>query len=736
MRSTTWLLTLLFIVAGCDERTRPRDGTPMNDGGAPMSDGGGPETDGGGPGTDGGGPMNDGGGPETDGGGPMTGDGGPITDDGGPMTDAGRTTSCMTPGARRCGAANAVELCNAAGMWEFEESCPFSCSMGMCEASVTCMPGQSRCTGNVAEICNATGSAFLYLATCPVGCAAGLCTGTCNPGERRCNGNAVEECAMDGSGFASVETCTLACDAPTRTCVLNGLEIAMDATLEGDVVVDGAFILRSGATLRSQTGDLTIRADSITVELGATIVADATSTSPRGSRGRSSTSSCAVSGGGGGTVPPESGTTTDAVIGQGGAGSDGGRWTRSPDAQGGNGGNGGGTVRLLASGRITIAGEVRADGESGTVALGRQAGGGGGGSGGGILVVAPTLDVTGTLSAQGGAGGGGTTTCNPSNGRAGAEGFVKTFSDSEGMVMGTINARHVRGIRPPLTITSSTHPDPGLIYNDDFDTVALTWSQPFAVQGYFWSMTTGRTDVPTSATGTFAPAELTSVDRDDLRTGSNFFHIVPIDAMSLPGTIQNYFEIQVNSQPPTAESTSHTREDTWYPNRNPFFSWTLPNPRANHRGYYYVLDQYGDTVPDESDIWLDISQEQILLANVPPGVHMFHVISVDQQGYRTRAASHVRVNVGPDPGSGTVFGRVRAVGGMDLRGAAVTINRGLLRATNPDARTLANGAYNMMDIPAGAWEVTASAEGYRDQTQMVTVGASGMVAADFSLMPE
>ena len=52
---------------------------------------------------------------------------------------------------------------------------------------IPCTPGTYRCgTSNAVEICNSSGTAWLYSATCTVSCTAGLCTGACTPGAKRC----------------------------------------------------------------------------------------------------------------------------------------------------------------------------------------------------------------------------------------------------------------------------------------------------------------------------------------------------------------------------------------------------------------------------------------------------------------------------------------------------------------------------------------------------------------------
>src|SRR5207249_3776190 len=92
-----------------------------------------------------------------------------------------------TDGTKRCSAQGNVEQC---GMGTFSQiaSCAFGCSMGACTTMVTCNPGEQRCNGNAVEVCNSTGSAFLFSTTCPNGCSGGLCQGTCTENDLRCNG--------------------------------------------------------------------------------------------------------------------------------------------------------------------------------------------------------------------------------------------------------------------------------------------------------------------------------------------------------------------------------------------------------------------------------------------------------------------------------------------------------------------------------------------------------------------
>ena len=154
---------------------------------------------------------------------------------------------------------------------------------------------------------------------------------------------------------------------------------------------------------------------------------------------------------------------------------------------------------------------------------------------------------------------------------------------------------------------------------------------------------------------------------------------------------------------PAASSTSHTSATTWYDNANPYFAWTNPNSfaDASFRRVHYVLDHFGDTIPTKADTALPITQKQLLVSNLANGIWVFHVITEDQSGNLTKKASHVVVRVGPDPGTGTVFGSVFDENNHPVTGAIVRVNRGLFQGT-----TNSSGTYSLSGVAAGAWEIS------------------------------
>ncbi|MEZ4337554.1 MAG: carboxypeptidase-like regulatory domain-containing protein [Sandaracinaceae bacterium] len=693
-------LALCAALAGCDSGTDPMMGTDAGggaDGGVALEDGA---------------VDSDGATPETDG--------------GGMGTDASMPMPCMES-ATRCGGAG-VEQCTG-GDWVEVEACPIGCVDGACSDEIMCTPGERRCAGDVGEICNSSGSAFLYGEGCGAAteCVDGLCTGACAPGALRCNGLTAEACAADGSGYEVAEACTTAC--VRGRCALERLDVTSDMDLDGEIIVAGPVNVFPGITLRSPSGNLTIRAERITIDEGASIIASPTGDSPAGRGGAGDrcygggiTSEGGGAGGGYGTAGTRGairgytcgggggrvwGSDTDVVVE---AGSPGGDAAFGSPA----GGRGGGVVRLYAA-EITVSGSVRADGQAGS---GTYTSASGGGSGGGVLLAGDRIAVAGTVSAAGGGAGSG----------AGGLGRVKILYGSMLDLTGTVTGQTSQSLLPPLEIGSVTHPDPELFYNDGFDHAVFSWNAPFAGrQGYFWLFDATASHVP-PASAPFVDAEAVAVPFDTFAEGDNWLHLVPVDAASNIGTVESAFRVRINTTPPPLSSSSHPSPTEWTANPNVLFEWTMPHGDASYRGVHYVLDHRGDTVPTAADTFLPVSQLQILRTGLEDGVWVFHVVSVDTRGRLTRNAAHYQVRLGADPGVGEVLGSVSGPGGP-VAGATISINGGLF----PEQMTNSTGEFHLSGIPAGTWELTASADGLAPTTQMITVTADGTVTVPVTL---
>ena len=597
--------------------------------------------------------------------------------------------------------------------------------------STACTPGARTCgQNNDVDVCNSSGTSTLFLQTCANGCSGGLCTGGCTAGATRCNrsgtSDVVEQCDSTGTTWQVTQTCTSYCDAGNAKCALAAQDITTDTTLDGVVVVNGAFVVHAGATLTSPTGSLTIYATSIIVESGASIVVAPTGTTAAG-QGPSATviSLCGGRGLGGGygtpggvgsgctgTGGPSFGSATDSIVS---AGSSGGSGVATGGCTSGAPGRGGGVLRLIATSSITIAGQISANGAQGGSNSCSSWYGAGGGSGGGILLAADQLTVTGNLSTAGGIGG------PQSGGEPGGDGGVgrvKLLYGSSHSVTGSVTGTRTDALLPPLTVTSTTHPDPTLVYNDAFTQATFAWSQSFpSRQGYYYRFDATAATVPSPANGTFLAAETVSIPRSSFAAGSNYFHIASVDATSTVGTVQTPFQVVINTTPPTISSSSHPSQTTWVNNTAAFFSWTLPVADASLKGVHYVLDQYANTVPTTADTFLPITQKQLLISNVANGIWVFHVVSRDTRDVLTTQGAHYQVRIGTDPGSGTVSGQVVDGSSQPVSGATVTVNRGLFTQT-----TTPTGNYSFTAVPVGSWEIEVTKMGSASTaTKMATV---------------
>ncbi len=653
-------------------------------------------------------------------------------------------------GAQRCADdGQAIEECFD-GQWDAVQSCPVDCQDAECLDEIECSPGDYQCNGDVVEVCNSTGTAYLYVATCTAQCEDGQCTGDCEPGAQRCNGDDVEICNDDGTAWELEETCDdTTCDSTINDCALEEWEITSDVEMDGTVVVDGPVTVYSGADLYSPEGDLKIIATSITVEDGASITMARRGDNPEGA-GVSGEINCNCgfqctmnSGGTGGSYgtqgegndcddsPGAFARNDDIDVVQGSPGGE--------ASEGGAGGYGGGVLHLAAD-VIDVQGSLRADGEDGddysTATWCGSQRHSGGGSGGGILLAADDLSFSGTADVEGGQGS--DDDCNNEYGGDGGHGIVKFLYGAEYDNSGTVHGVSYEGLKAPIDIFSSTHPDPTLYYNDDFDTIALSWERPFdSVDGYYQALNATQFFVPYAGNASFTPDEVLTHPREIVDDGQNYFHITPVDAQANVGEMESRFPINVNTLPPSVSSSSHSDSTQWSDNTDVFLEWTDERDEANFVGYYYTVDQLGDTVPTTDDTYVPVDQKQTLLANEPDGIWAFHIAPVDTMGYLTKEAETYVYRIGDDPGTGNILGTVRDEDQDGIEGAAVTINRGLLHPHVADESSGSNGSYNFGgDVPAGEWELRVSADGYETKYVDVTLSQGQDNTVDVTLTEE
>src|SRR5213075_737786 len=96
---------------------------------------------------------------------------------------------------------------------------------------------------------------------------------------------------------------------------------------------------------------------------------------------------------------------------------------------------------------------------------------------------------------------------------------------------GTIIGTVTEGRRPPLQLTSSTQPNPNLVYNDGFSVIRVAHERAFGTaQGYLHSVDQYENKPPLPAVGTFSAVESFEIPADQLDAGDNWIHVASIDS--------------------------------------------------------------------------------------------------------------------------------------------------------------------------------------------------------------
>jgi len=661
------------------------------------------------------------------------------------MTCAAPNTACMmiprcTAGAVRCSATlPAVETCDMNGNWIQSQACPQACSMGACTTAATCTPGAVRCNASNVEICNASGSAWLYRQTCNVGCNGGLCTDPCTSGAKRCNGSTPETCNAGGTGWTAAAACANGCyrgDCMQADLIVDGVT----TTLEGDLAFQNDVIVRNGGSLKvGPSGVLKIRARNISIDGASNINANDVGQETRGSPSSSAQPTCCgyTSGGVCRCGPYSVGTPAGASYGTAGATGGGSQgsiycsyyggyvscnasvatgsvYDRDDDltiSAGSRHGTtrGGGLLQLVAS-SVDIKGQVTSNAT------------GSGASGGGIFIAADTISGNGAIQATGGSS------------PTGGQGRVKLLRGAMNSFTGSVTGRRSDAPMPPLDVVSGSHPDPDRWYNDGLGDWFLAWSKPFStLNGYYFRLSTDPNALPSQAAGmgTFHQQETYVVRANQLVQGANYFHLVSVDSGFNVGNVKATAKMNMNTAPPTVTSSSHPMQRTWYQNPALYFTWTNPQDDANFTGYYYVLDKFADTVPAATTMNFTTSK-QVLLPNTADGIWTFHIVNRDTRGAITKAARHYTVYVGTEPAKENLSGSVFDASNMSapLSGVTISVNHGLFSTNSTTAGTYTFGG----NLYVGQWEVTASKAGYLPQTKMITLAAGTPLNENFTLM--
>lgn len=391
------------------------------------------------------------------------------------------------------------------------------------------------------------------------------------------------------------------------------------------------------------------------------------------------------------------------------------------------GGKGGGSVRIIASKSINIMGNIIADGESGVNGYA----GSGGGAGGSIVLTAPELMISGVLSAQGGKGGTGKKPSlwsnNPANGGAGSQGRIKLCYGQKFTNTGTIKgAVAVTSIMPPIKVSSSTHPDPTLVYNDTFDKFDVQWVIPFAnAKGYWYALNKNVLFAVTPANSTYTDQLSMSYPGSMFTPGTWYFRVVATDANGQIGTVAWRFDININGTPHTVKSSSHPDSSKWYTGKAIALSWTPPNNAspASFPAFWYRVDRISNQSPEKAKTeWTKTTNTQVVVTNDSDGkpisdfAYYFHLVSEDTKGNLTKSAAHFLVQIGTEPQKMNFFGYVKDGGGNPIKDVSLH-----MEPYGLDQKTDANGYFLFQNIYQGTYVIKITKQGFKDTTMDVIV---------------
>jgi hypothetical protein len=616
--------------------------------------------------------------------------------------------------------------------------------------------------------------------TCAGGvCQGGGCTNKCTPGQVSCSGNSVLKCVPSGNCWdwdsgtpcPSGETCS------GGQCLKGSVTITTDTQLCGEHSYAGAFIVQGGAKVYCPTGTMKIRANTIFIDPSSTIQVSATSTAAGGANSNKCSSYYYSSGAGGGGYGSSGGkgatiywygssyyckscggssgggimgSIYDMFVEPGTSGGKGCNQRSSSSCTSWNaGGKGGGAVELVATDKVTLMGKVLAEGGNGANGTGTSYNsGGGGGSGGGVLIMAPDVDVTSTasVSTKGGTGGKGSykyycshnKVYSYANGGSGGQGRVKVLYGDTYANTGAITGAKSISWMPPSKITSPTHPDPTLYYNDTFNQFTVTWTKAYAgAKGYWYKVDQDPKTQLTPTNGTYTSAFTQTFPATTInKAGDWYFHILSVHSNDAPSTVANRYKIRINSAVHSIASSSHPDPNTWYPDpskKTVTFTWSPPSgvPAASFKGLWYKVDNAKNTpAPSKNNMagWTFTTNQQLLLQKDYQGVmfkdwtYYFHLVSEDTMGNLTKAASTYRFQIGQEPSKMNFFGYATEAGtGTKLSGVKVELEPYGLSTT-----TDANGYFIFNNVYEGTYALKASKSTYKDTSVQVTVNASAV----------
>ena len=210
--------------------------------------------------------------------------------------------------------------------------------------------------------------------------------------------------------------------------------------------------------------------------------------------------------------------------------------------------------------------------------------------------------------------------------------FHIVWADKAGNVGQQVS--HYRILRGGFSVSSSSHPDSGLWYqNSD---AGFNWSKFPTASGYYTLLDGKPNTVPdeTNASRT----DETTIKYPDTDDGEWFFHVRSDLAVGEP--VVEHLKIRIDTKPPAVTSSTHPDQELWSNQVSAKLSWTVDHPESVGK-YYYKFDQKSVTFPTDGD---KATTETALTVNeLKEGVNYFHVVWEDKAGKVGKKAGHYRI---------------------------------------------------------------------------------------------
>jgi hypothetical protein len=182
-------------------------------------------------------------------------------------------------------------------------------------------------------------------------------------------------------------------------------------------------------------------------------------------------------------------------------------------------------------------------------------------------------------------------------------------------------------LTPTPTISSSTHPDNDLWYNNNDPT--FTWTEgadsPW-VSGHYYLLNQ-QPSTPMDQTNTWTT--LSTASFSNVADGIWYFHLRAKGVNGCVGSTSHYrIQIYTGSPPTSPVITPNIPVDT-LTNVQPSFTWTITADISGIAGYSYLLDSTPTTDPGTT---VQITLNQKTYTGVSSGVWYFHVRAKNNAG--------------------------------------------------------------------------------------------------------